>query len=191
MLIFGTGPVKRPGMKARKTDIPHASLVRQFLPADYSDSFRYTHTGPGAFSADDIQVSFWTDMPGWVDGLMNLRNTLVRPFGLKTEQDGAANDLKRCIREGGSFGFASVPAKSPDETVLLLSDKHLDAWLSVLVERSGETAAVTASTVVRFHNRLGRVYFFFIRPFHDIIVRKMLVRAVKKVSAQKQATCPK
>ena len=38
-----------------------------------------------------------------------------------------------------------------------------------------------AFTVVKFNNRLGRLYFFFIRPFHKVIIRSMLKRVAKRL----------
>ena len=34
---------------------------------------------------------------------------------------------------------------------------------------------------VKFNNRLGRLYFFFIRPFHKTIMRSILNRVAKQM----------
>ena len=45
--------------------------------------------------------------------------------------------------------------------------------------QGGQTFTIT--TVVKFNNRLGRLYFFFIRPFHKVIIRSMLKRVAKRL----------
>lgn len=171
-------------MKSYKTAIPEDSLTRQFLPADYTDAFACEVADGENLSAEDVMVGFWTVMPGWVNALFKLRNALVRPFGLKTDQEeGQISDLENIIRNGGSVGVASLAAKSENETVLLLSDKHLDAYMSVHLSNTSENRVVTVITLVHFHNSLGKVYFFFIRPFHNVIVKSTLKSSLKRILA--------
>ena len=113
--------------------------------------------------------------------MMKLRNLLVKPFGLQNEGLGAAQ-LEESIRSGGSYGFFSVAAKSSNETVVRLDDKHLSAWMSVMTVGND----VYAITLVKYHNRLGRAYFFVIGPFHKIIVRSALVSAVRRLPQKKR-----
>lgn len=169
-------------MKSYKTTIPEDSLTQKFLPADYTDAFACEVTGDENLSAEDVMVGFWMVMPGWVNAMFKLRNALVRPFGLKTDNEqGRISDLENIIRNGGSIGVASMVAKSENETVLLLSDKHLNAYMSVHLSHKSEKRIVTAITVVHFHNSLGKVYFFFVRPFHSIIVKSMLKSTLKRI----------
>lgn len=163
-------------MKIRKTEIPLESLTREYLPADYTDSFLITTDHEILSSPDDLMISFWTDMPGWVNTLFKLRNFLVQFVGLKGDEEGSMNELETFIRTGGEYRFMKILAKDRNETVLLMSDKHLDAHLSV---RKENNYAVSANTLVHFHNRLGKVYFFLIKPFHGIVVRQVLKRTIK------------
>lgn len=161
-------------MKVEKCNLPPNSLLNGYLPADHSDAVVCTCHTAVDFTPDDIQVAFWTAMPGWVDSLMKLRNVLVRPFGLVSDNGPGREAVERCLREGGECGFLKVLAKSAEETVILLADKHLDAYVSVLMGHSGDMTTVTVITLVKYNNALGRVYFFVIRPFHNVIVRTML-----------------
>ena len=167
-----------------KTDVPVNSLTHQYLPADYTDAFACEITGAKKLSADKVMIDFWTVMPGWVNALFKLRNVLVRPFGMETgDNKDHSEELKKMIREGqASNGLMSVVAKSGNETVILLNDKHLDAYISVFVTESHHSQTATAITLVHYHNRLGRIYFFFIRPFHKIIVKDMLKSTIKRMS---------
>lgn len=122
-------------------------------------------------------------MPNWVNALFKLRNILVRPFGLDDgESENRSEKLKKIINDGsGSAGLMSVTDATDDEIVILLSDKHLDAYMSVLIEKIESKQIVVATTLVRYHNRLGRIYFSLIRPFHMIIVKSMLINTLKRV----------
>jgi len=55
----------------------------------------------------------------------------------------------------------------------------LDAYLSVHVESRKEHKTISAITLVNFKNKLGRFYFFVIRPFHGMIVKSILKQSVK------------
>ncbi len=167
----------------KKTTIPADSLVERLLPADYTDAYCREVTTGETLSPDDIMIGLWnsTRQIWWMAALFRLRNFLVRFVGLKGEEGFDVGAFEKAIREGGTYGFTSVPAKNDRETVMLLSDKHLGAWLSVYVAAEGSSKRVFLITVVKFKQRLGRVYFFVIRPFHAIIVKSLLKRVTSKV----------
>ncbi len=171
-------------MKCRKMEIPLFSLVQKYLPVNYTDAFSCNLIGDKVvLSADEIMIDFWTVMPRWVNSLFKLRNLLVRPFGLATENREKHNqELKEVIRSGkGCSGLISVLDKTEDEIVVLLSDKHLDAYMSVLVKKNEDTQTVFVITLVRYHNRLGKIYFSLISPFHIAVVKAMLKSTLKRM----------
>lgn len=159
-------------------DIPKGSLVLQFLPANHYDVHTCT-VEADKLSADDIQVAFWTKSPKWVSSLMKLRNSIVRYVGLKgVNKDSSA--FANCIRTGGRYNMVSIPAKSDNETVLQLDDSHLTAYISVHIQAlPAKEKLVSTITVVQYHNFLGRFYFFLIKPFHHLVVKGMLAKAVQ------------
>ena len=165
-------------MKIRKTEIPEGTLIKNYLPADHTDTYVCESDKPIQASPDDIMIRLWSDFPAWLNILFRLRNFLVKFVGLKTEKKDT-DEFERLIRNGGELGFVSVPEKNDKETILLLKDKHLNAYLSVYVDNKQNSQDIYAITLVHFHNRFGRVYFFFIRPFHDIIVKSILRQTVK------------
>ncbi|WP_407564660.1 DUF2867 domain-containing protein [Streptomyces sp. 184] len=69
-----------------------------------------------------------------------------------------------------------VVAQEGAELLLGRDAGHLDFRASVLVE----DGRVTLSTVVRIHNRRGRLYFAVVRRFHPRVVRRMLRRAWRR-----------
>lgn len=170
-------------MKCYKTDIPTDSLIQQYLPANHKDAFACEVTGAEKLSADEMMINFWTVVPDWVDALFKVRNLLVRPFGLKTgENEDYIKQFEEMIRMGkGGNEIMSVAAKSDNETVLLLSDKHLDAYMAVHMSSKDDLQTVKALTVVHYKNVFGKIYFFFIRPFHAVIVKSVLLNTLKRM----------
>jgi hypothetical protein len=161
--------------------VPPGSLAANFLPADYVDVYACETDAEGPITPDDVMVGFWRDsQSAWVGALFRLRNFAVRFVGLKGSKGFDPNAFERAIREGGTHGFVSIPAKDANETVMLMDDRHLDAYLSVRVENRERHRAVSVITLVRFKIGLGRLYFFVIRPFHGIIAKHLLRRAVEK-----------
>lgn len=166
-------------MRTRKSEIPENSRVKDFLPVDYTDAFVCETGYCGHISPDDVMVAFLTDMPGWVNALFRMRDFFAGLVGLKGAKGGSAAELESCIRTGSRYRFVSVPLKTPRETVMLLQDRHLDAYISVFADEGKDGGvSVWAVTLVRYNKFLGLAYFFLIRPFHSLIVRRMIKRSV-------------
>jgi hypothetical protein len=105
--------------------------------------------------------------PRWIEGLLDLRNRLVAPLGLKTP-------VSTGIGATDSIGIFPVISETPGRLVAGLNDKHLDFRLVVDVAAEAGGSRVTATTLVLTHNLLGRVYLRAILPFHRLIVPSML-----------------
>ena len=162
-------------MKIRKSPLPAGSAVSQYPDIDYSDCFRTTLPGTKPIRPEKLMAAFWTTMPGWLALLFKIRNVLVRPFGLKTEDSKDREALKEALEKGGNYSLMTVVAKTANEMVVSLDDKHLKAYLSVYVEDRN----VSLSTLVQYHNKLGVAYFALIRPFHKIVVKSMLRHTIR------------
>jgi hypothetical protein len=107
--------------------------------------------------------------PRWIDALLTLRNILVAPFGLKTSGASAATPRDM-------IGIFPVISQTPDRLVAGFNDIHLDFRVVVDVATDGPGQQVTATTLVKTHNRLGRTYLAIILPFHRLVVRAMLAQ---------------
>lgn len=105
--------------------------------------------------------------PGWIAGLMALRNLAVLPFGLKTPlpaRPGAA----------AAIGVFPIVSETPERLVAGFDDRHLDFRVVVDVAPAAGGRRVTATTLVRTHNLLGRAYLAAVLPFHRAILPAML-----------------
>jgi hypothetical protein len=107
--------------------------------------------------------------PRWIDVLLALRNILVAPFGLKTSGAGATAPRDM-------IGIFPVISQTPDRLIAGFNDKHLDFRVIVDIAASSRGQQVTATTLVKTHNRLGRTYLTIILPFHRLVVRTMLAQ---------------
>jgi Protein of unknown function (DUF2867) len=105
--------------------------------------------------------------PRCIETLLSLRNILVTPFGLKTS--GASPTTPREM-----IGIFPVISETPDRLIAGFNDKHLDFRVVVDVAAPGNCREVTATTLVKTHNWLGRTYLAIILPFHRLIVPAML-----------------
>jgi hypothetical protein len=109
--------------------------------------------------------------PRWVDGV---RDLVVRPFRLKTGAEIASAPEAR-------IGMFPLVSRSPGAVVLGLDDRHLDFRILVEVKDLGMgRQEIAASTTVKTHNLLGRIYLATIMPFHKIIVPAMLAQVLAK-----------
>jgi hypothetical protein len=77
------------------------------------------------------------------------------------------------------IGISPVVSQSPDRLVAGFNDRHLDFRVVVDVASPGDTRQVTATTLVKTHNWLGRRYLAVILPFHRLIVPALLRQVVR------------
>lgn len=144
-----------------------ANLIDRYLPADYRDSFCRQIQTNTTISPEKLLIEMFTRTPGWINALHKLRDILVKPFGLEVKRENL--DISGAIKE-----------KTNNEVVLGKDDKHLEFYVSLrLHSTENNIYRIEVTTIVRYHNRLGRIYFFFVRPIHKLIVPAMLKRVLK------------
>jgi len=159
--------------------LPSPSLVeRALLPCHYFDAFS-VDTPAGTFGDVDSLARASAQLPRWVDWLMALRNRVVRVFGLITEPAETPLDAAdRAIVPGSAVGIFLVLARSADEILMGLDDKHLDFRFALTLQTRTDGERAIATTTVRFNNIWGRLYFAVVKPFHKLIIPTMLRSAV-------------
>lgn len=148
-------------------EVPATGLLARALPRiDWSDAF--TVAGP---VGTRIDPQVWADAifhnaPRWVCGLLAVRQAIVGLVG---------------IDRGRPDTFATR-TRTDDEILLGTDERHLSFRASVL----SRTDRVVLSTVVQIHNRRGKAYFAVVRRLHPLIVRAVLRRAARQLSANHQ-----
>lgn len=139
--------------------------------AQFADAFRLV-LSDGAVDAPAAARRMLGRTPRWIATLLTLRRHLVAPFGLKhpaSAPNGAPDRI----------GIFPILTQAPERVVLGLDDKHLDFRLVVDVALVDGRQSVTATTIVKTHNLLGRRYLAMILPFHRIIARTQLRQAAQ------------
>lgn len=161
----------------QEVEIPAKSIIHNYLTGtDYADAFKMKIPDTYNSGIDELSKELFDFIPSWVNSLMKLRHVLVRPFGLKTglgKHSGGESKHKADL--------FTVLNKSFNEILMGEQDKHLDFWLSLYLEEDGKGRYITASTVVKYNNRFGRLYFMLIRPFHKIIVPAIMRHNLKNL----------
>ena len=147
---------------------------------DYIDLYAHTLKRKNT-NSDDLFRAFFTSAPSWVDFLFKLRNSIVKLLGLKAEM-ADLRDIKPSCMVGQSYGIFTIFNKSHREVIMGTDDKHLDFRVSLLVDDSEK---LIISTVVKFHNTLGRSYFSIVKHFHRFIVPSMIKRMAANLESDR------
>jgi hypothetical protein len=160
----------------QEIDIPSTSLAVRSLPHnDFADAFKCQLPANQPQNIDSVTRAIFLTMPQWITKLLELRNTIVRPLGLKTSIDAIPSNGQDELKPGTAVGVFEVLDRGLDEEIMLgEDDKHLNYRVSVRLECEEEKCWVIVSTVVKFNNWLGRAYFVPVRPVHKIIVPAMM-----------------
>lgn len=149
--------------------------MRALSSIDFVDAFKGQIPNGCSQQIDVVTRSIFSTMPTWIMKLLDLRNTIVRPLGLKTSIDPNLVDTHQGkLAPGETISVFKVIDRQDDEILLGEDDQHLNFRSSVQLERKEEKCWVIVSTVVQFNNWLGRAYFVPVRPIHKIIVPAMM-----------------
>ena len=154
--------------------IPTPSLVETSLhPTHYWDAYSVA-VAPGTFGTVDRLARTTTRLSTGGKALMATRNFVVRPFGLVTGPEQVADGSDLPLQTGSAVGIFTVLERSSDEILMGMNDKHLDFRFSLILRKEPNAERAIATTLVRFHNAGGRIYFAFVKPIHRLLVPVML-----------------
>lgn len=167
---------KKIAMNIKKVKVDTKSLIhKKHCIADYTDCYKVelknnTQTNLNSCAQVFIQNTKFEAF------LIKLRNILVRPFGLKS---GEINNKDIKFEKGAKLSFFDILEYNDNEILMCGTDKHLDVWVSIYLENIKDMQHVSITTMVKFNNRLGKIYFSIIKPFHKLIVKNCLKRMYK------------
>lgn len=168
-------------MKVVECEVPTASLLaRDVVNAAYfRDSYRAALSQPDA-SVVDLFIGVFGHHPAWLKRVLIARNRIASLSGLDVAADIEIMSLvaERSYQVGDTIGPWPIFAISDTELIAGRDNGHLDFRLSVLKETANSATNVVISTICTVHNRYGKVYLFFIVPFHRWGVRWLMERAI-------------
>jgi hypothetical protein len=160
-------------MQVKQTQFPLGSLIDlSNMVFDYTDTYSTTVFSREPVKLEDFLRFMFNTNPAWVNVLVKIREILVKPFGLIT--DAGKFPAAISITKEAKISIFDIVEVTNDDILLYMHDKHLDAWFSVLLRGLPFRQEITFSTAVKYHNLLGRIYFFFIKPFHKLIIKSTL-----------------
>jgi hypothetical protein len=168
-------------MTVVECEIPLGTVLdRRVIEAAYfQDSYRVPLRHPQA-SMIDIFFGIFGHHPLWMKVILVIRNRIAAFCGLEapTTAEILHVETRNSYSVGDKIGVWPILSLTETELVAGRNNKHLDFRLSVLKETDGGMASVVVSTICNVHNRFGKVYLFFIVPFHKWGVQRLLARAV-------------
>ncbi len=164
--------------------IGHQTIMEAYFCDAYCTDLQH----PKA-SVVDIFFGVFGHNPWWIRRVLMARNRLASLGGLDVpaDRDILSPQRKSSYAAGDTIGPWPLFFLSEQELVAGRNNKHLDFRLSVLrtsakpgVGQPGEkrAAQVVISTVCTTHNTFGKLYLFFIVPFHKRGVQWLMTRAV-------------
>jgi len=159
-----------------RTTVPQAEpdIESSLAPVHYQDTYSCSVPRSAPLTWEQIGEAIRKAMPWWAVALLGVRNALVGWTGVKTRREGKGEGY-------GIFQLFETHETAEDRRVLSQADKHLDFRIVVSLAWTDGVQAVSTTTLVQFHNRAGRVYFFFVKPFHRLIVSSMMRRTGRAV----------
>ena len=152
---------------------PEKSLIyKDFGRIDYCDSYQIVKSTDETI--DNITTEIFR-IPKWVDFLMRIRGSLVKLFGLNS---GKKKNITESIYYpiGTKAGYFTVIDRNENEIVMAENDKHLNFRTAVMKKKSELDCSIYLTTIVRFNNIWGKLYFLPVKPFHQIIIKSLLKR---------------
>jgi Protein of unknown function (DUF2867) len=168
-------------MPIEECDVPSLSVLDRGLveAAFFRDAYR-TPLIHAQASVVEVFFGVFGHHPLWMKSILIARNRAASLCGLDaaTAAEVMTPRVKRSYNVGDKIGPWPIFALTQSELVAGRDNKHLDFRLSVLKEKKGETVSAVISTVCTTHNAFGRLYLFFIIPFHKWGVQRLMARAI-------------
>ncbi len=162
-------------------DVLSASVIdRKVVQAAY---FRDAYCVPlrqSQLSVTDIFSAVFAHHPMWMKLALMTRNCIATWCGLDAPD---ASEIlrptfKRHYAVGDAIGVWPIFALTATELVAGRDEVHLNFRVSVLRAQKHDVTTVTVSTICTVHNRFGKLYLFFVIPFHRWGVQRLILNAI-------------
>jgi len=156
--------------------VPDMSIISEgFEKIDYCDTFQIVKSTTKNVDQVTTEVFRMMEIAKF---LMKVRNSIVKVFGL----DGVNEDEPQeapYYPIGSRAVYFRVTDRNDNEIVMAEDDKHLNFRTSVLVERKEDVSHIYLTTIVHYNNFFGKFYFFFVKPFHRLLLKAQMKRLLQ------------
>ena len=167
----------------------HEELDLYFQDADHTD----IKTIEGGVSLRQFIAAMLTCYPWWIVFLYRIREVLVKILGLVKHENPDIRtpinpeDLSFEPGEKASFFIVRAAKENRYWVAETPADKHLRAYFGVVAERSRfRLTRFHVFTSVKYLHWTGPVYFNLIRPFHHLVVSRMMRAGVTLIPIKKR-----
>jgi hypothetical protein len=180
-------------MVIKRKEFPKGTILQEmFSWYDYIDSYcaELTDNERNIDLSEVSRLFIQASSPRWVEMLFAIRNSVVKIFGLKTSEDIPLNqqsDFESC-KQGDRLGMFKVYDKTDNELILGEDDKHLNFRVSLLLQplENSVKKELAITTVVKYNNWFGKLYFLPVQFFHGLIVSSLLKNIVKSLNCNEK-----
>ncbi len=132
------------------------------------------HSLPGHHFTDAFQVRISTDEEPGIRSIVDAFSVSLRPWWFEIPEHGGIADAE--IRPGSDLGGWKVHEMSRTEIIIGLDRSYIDLRISLYAEQADGQCTITATTVARYNNWLGRLYFVPVRYGHKIVLADTMRR---------------
>lgn len=153
---------------------PDDRLTEKVVKPYFRDALQAEVT-QAQLTPSQLQYAIFNYLPNWVNGLMSLRNRMVKVFGFEVGTSNMAPKSSE-LNVGDKAGFLTVIEKTENEIISHADDKHMTFYLSVKKQEN----KVVVSSLVNQKTRIGIIYVNAILPFHYFIARIVINNALKE-----------
>jgi len=143
-----------------------------FEKIDFSDTFSTTNH---VNNLNEISNIIFNTTPKWIAGLFKIRNSIGKLIRLKSTKP---TDYNTDYKVGGYVSFFKIFYISDDEIILGANDNHLN-FRAVINNTKTEINNIKVTTLVEYNNIKGKIYMALIKPFHRLVIMKMVSQAFK------------
>jgi hypothetical protein len=155
------------------------------IRADYLDVHSKTFTSPCQVDVTSAVKQFFFSVPKPFLWMLVFREAIARRIGLKT-----ANGKRDTLMEieqftgqaGDRIGLFEVWNRTEAEIITGQRDKHLDFVLSFHLDNKENQYTLKLLTAVQFNSRLGKVYFFVVKPIHKLLMPALIKRLCHRLA---------
>lgn len=174
-------------LSEKQQSIPsNSTLLNQVcLRVDYIDVYSKTFTAPCEVHVESAVKQFFLSIPKPFLWTLVLREAVAKRLGLKT-----ANGKKETMKEielfngqvGDKIALFEVWNRTAKEIVTGQRDKHLDFVLSFYLDKINDNYTLQLLTAVQLNSRLGRIYFYLVKPMHKLLMPTLIKRLSRRLS---------
>jgi hypothetical protein len=162
-------------VKSTSIIVQDSIIGNGFGKIDFCDSYSIVTTK--SESVDKITAIVFGGVK-WLDNLFAPLYKIVKCLGLNAMKKEPYGE-EPYFPIGSKAVMFTVIDRKGNEIVMGESESILDFRTSVLKEVSGNKTIVHLTTIVKYNNMWGRLYFFPVKPFHRFICKQILKNYTK------------